>query len=443
MSWTILLGAIYLILACWWISHWKHLRPPGLSTLALIGLFLSRVAMSWGYGWLHHRYYPGFNDSWKNFQQAVELAHWWYRDPQGLEEYLRGRLHYLLYLDFLGVYHTFWQSSGHYVMLGLQLIFNLFSGSSYYINCIFFSLLTLPGWLRYMELYRLTIGMSTPASLLWFHFPSIWFWFSGMHKDALLLMGLAFLGYHTYRLLQKLSVGRVATGMLLSDGSWIMLSLIGILLLKNFLLLMLLPAWLAWITAAVVKQKWPALGKRFSPAKIFTWGFIGWLVLGLGISWAFHLHPLQVVAERQEAFYRVGVELGAHSVLPPLAFQPDGIDALRVLPAALWRVVVLPNPSTQHVWLQVLVQLNNVLWIVLLTLSLIWRSNSISQIHPWLLLSYWLALAYLLLIGYTVCIAGAMVRYRALAEFFLLAPSIQILYHKHIKKNKIFYFSGG
>jgi len=82
--------------------------------------------------------------------------------------------------------------------------------------------------------------------------------------------------------------------------------------------------------------------------------------------------------------------------------------------------------------------LNNVIFLLLL-MAAIWSLSvrKIHQVHPWLLFSYWLALSYLLLIGYTVCITGAMVRYRALAEFFLTAPGVDMLYKKCIKKNNI------
>lgn len=437
MGWTIVLGGIYLALACWWISRWKRIRPADLSTRLLIVLFLSRVAMAWCYGWIHQRYYTGFNDSWRYFHRAVELVSWWHRDSQGLSQYIRMRLDYLLYHDFFGVYHTFWQSSGNYVMMLLQVLFNVFSRSSYYVNCIFFSVLTFPGWLRYMQLYRVTAGMSARASLLWFHLPGIWFWFSGMHKDALLFLCLSLLGYHTHQLLEKGFTSSVKATFRLSDGIWILLSLIGILLLKNFLLLLVLPAWLAWVCSIYLNNKWPYLRQRFTRGWLFAYCLAGWLVIGLVLIWTFRLHPLQVVAERQQAFYRVGVELGAHSVLPPIPLMPGWISVLKALPHAWWRVLALPNPSPLHPMLQIAVQGNNLLFLVLLFAGIWIYGRTWPRAHPWLLFTYWLAVVYLLLMGYTVCIAGAMVRYRALAEFFLTAPGIQALSKKYFKKNNI------
>ena len=444
MNWTIGLAGIYLVAICWWISHWKRFRPADMSAFILILFFLSRVAMAVFYGWIHQRYYPGFNDSWKSFHQAVTLASWWHRNPQGFWQYVHIRLNYLLYRDFLGVHHTFWQSSGNYVMIVLQMIFNLFSGSSYYLNCLFFSLLTLPGWLRFMQLYRAVAHMPVRATWIWFHLPGVWFWFSGMHKDALVLMCLSLLGYHTHRLLQHLFSDKAGVRLPVGDSVWIVFSWIGVLLLKNFLVLLLLPAWLAWITSVFLKTgkfRLPRVANRLTRSAeggLFIFCLVGWLLVGMLMSRGFQLHPLQIIIERQQAFYRVGLELGAHSLLSPIPLMPDWLSLLKALPQAVWRVLSLPDPSHRHALLQLSVQLNNVIFLLLL-MAAIWSASvrKIHQVHPWLLFSYWLALSYLLLIGYTVCITGAMVRYRALAEFFLAAPGVDMLYKKCIKKNNI------
>ncbi|MCL6525037.1 MAG: hypothetical protein K6T34_10310 [Thermoflavifilum sp.] len=431
MEWSWLLGGSYLLLACWWVSHWKHMLPPGMPVAWAIELYLSRVLMSWLYGWIHQYYYPAQSDTWEAFTHAITLSQWWHQNPTTLITYIQQRLQYLLFADFLGVHHTFWQNSGKYILIGLNIIFNLVSGSRYYINCIFFNLLTLPGWLWFARLYQSVLGMSLSAWMIWCHLPAIWFWFSGMHKDALVFTLLAMIGYHT---MQWINSRKKKTHKAKYAVFLIGLGMVGLLLFKNFLLLLLIPAWLAWILTAQLSTR--PMFQNHKPARVFAFLLAGICVGAYLFCLLLHINPLQVVVQRQQAFYQVGMESQAHSLLPPLPLQPHVLSFLEVLPRALWRVLFLPNPSHQHLVFSLAIQANNMLFLficVCMLLLQIWKQ----PFDGWIACGWWIAITYLLLIGYTVPITGAIVRYRALSELLILAPGMHTLWYKFIIKNKI------
>ena len=86
-----------------------------------------------------------------------------------------------------------------------------------------------------------------PILLATFLIPSLLYWTSGLHKEGLFLRGIGLVIYHIYFGLkeEKFSSLRVIV---------ILLGLLLVLAFRNFLIIPILPALLAWILASQIQS---------------------------------------------------------------------------------------------------------------------------------------------------------------------------------------------
>ncbi|MDB5251748.1 MAG: hypothetical protein JWP27_917 [Flaviaesturariibacter sp.] len=399
----LLLFAIYLALFCWLVTRVPFFRKSGLGPILLAILFLLKVIASMLYGWqgLRYSYLIQMGDTWIwHFSSLKGLPLLKFNPLAFLADLPRPYQHG--YGGFLSSRSSWWNDLHKAMFVKLLTIFNLFSGSNYYINTVFYSFLTFFGP---VALYRTALH-AFGGRRWWlvagtFLIPSFLYWGSGIHKDGLAFLGVALLVYEVYFWVKQRSIG----------WQGIVAALSGCLLLlmyRNYLLVVLLPALLVWMMAERIGRK---------PWLVFL---VSYTVFGF----AFFTLPLlsprldlpRAVVEKQEDF----LTLKANSYVPVKKLEPTAASFLRTAPYALELTVLRPFPSDAKHLFSLAAALENGALLLLLVASLVWRRPGPPNAFFWFCLFF--SLSVFLVIGYTVNFLGAIVRYRSVVLPFIVLP---------------------
>lgn len=374
-------------------------RKVSLSPFEITLVFGFKVVLGCVYGYLFQRFYGG-DDTW--------MLH--YGSIQEYRKLIDQPLQFFADLDLTASFRRnegmaagwyFLLSDLEYWIITKPLaIFNIFSRGNYYINVVFFNLLTFWGQYlvfkvfaaRFPEKRRLLV-------LLVFLIPPISFWLSGIRPDAWIMVftGLALYYFHAWLQNNKLKHFLV-----------FLLGVAGLVIFRSPMLLVLAPGLVAWFIA----------DKTRKPAWII---FLTVYVVSVAAFFASsYLSPdanmLTYVVHRQQEFF----QLKGNTVFELNALQPTATSFLQTLPQALANTFLRPFPWEAKGALQWMAALET-LAVWLLLVSALARSKN----HHWktsslLWLSIFFGLGLYLFIGYTVPFPGAIARYKVIPELLLI-----------------------
>jgi hypothetical protein len=242
----------YLVFFAWLVTRTRFFTRTGLSRPQLLIVFLLKVIAGIFYGWIG-LYYGGLaqmQDTWSYHTFSVQEYHLLFNNPH---EYFTNLFHD----PYNGGVSKFFETSDSYwndlkgnVLVKILSIFNIFSFGYYYVNVIFYSFITLFGP---MALFRVMADIFPRRKLLIlvsiFMIPSFLYWTSGLHKEGLIFTGISFVIYALYfgNKEKKYGIKRIIvllTGLLL------------VLVLRNFLILIIMPA----ILTLLIANRWPKKG---------------------------------------------------------------------------------------------------------------------------------------------------------------------------------------
>lgn len=293
-------------------------------------------------------------------------------------------------------------------------VFNMYSRGNYYVNVVFFNLITFWGQYLLFKLFTARFPQKRKLIvLLVFFLPSVSFWLSGIRPDAWIMvsMGAALYYFHAWLTTNKLKHLLVAVA-----------GLIGLIIFRSPVLLVLLPGLAAWLIAEKSGRK---------PLPVFA------LIYGVGILLLFgsaYLSPganmLTYVVHRQQEFF----QLKGNTVFQLNALEPTPGSFIATLPQAFSNTFLRPWPWEAKGALQWMSALDTLLIFSLLVAAMVRGSNKgwANSHLVWLCLFFGVGLY--LFIGYTVPFPGAIVRYKAIPELlFTLAICMRL---KTNRKNK-------
>ena len=307
-------------------------------------------------------------------------------------------------LTFFDSNKSYWKNLPENLLFKLLAIFNLFSNSNYYVNVLFFNLITLCGhYFLYKIFLRFFPLKQAIVFTLVFFFPSLIFWESGIRKDGISFTALTgclyYLLQYTYERKKVISLAKALFFFIL------------LFLFKNFIALSLIPPFIA-LSIAVKYQK--KTGITFATT----------LIASLVLFFSTSLGPAQLnlpqkMAERQNAF----LQLEGGSYMPIPALQGRIQSYLAVFPIAINHSLLRPYITEARNPLNIFAALENILVIGIILLSF-YRFRSLKAIisQPGIALLLSIACINYLIVGYTVPFAGAVIRYRAMFDILLLVP---------------------
>ena len=402
-----LLFAAYLILFAWLVTKVKFFVTSGLTPAQLVIIFLLKVMAGIFYGWIGVYYgeLAQMVDTWQYHYEGLKEYELLKSDPITFFSNIFHSSYASGYGGFLASENSWWNDLKGTSFIKFVSLLNLFSFGNYYVNVIFYSFITLFGPVALYRVMRNVFSESKFSILLaTFLIPSFLYWTSGIHKDGLIFLGYGLLAYcfyfgfkEGYFSLKK--IGGILIGFLL------------VLLLRNFLIITLIPPLIGW----GIVHKW----KR---KPILTFSVIYAIFIFLFFI-ARYLHPSfnfpEVVVDRQQAF----MKLRGGSAVEVTHLEPNFSSFVQNFPQALSLTTLRPFPGDVKHLLSLAAFLEIFSLLLLFLLFLIWRRPS-NPTNNFLLFCTFLSFSVLLMIGYSVNFLGAIVRYRSIVLPFLIVPVV-------------------
>jgi len=371
----------------------------------LVLLFLVKLVAGAAYGYLFTKLpnYAQNADTWRLFFAGVSEKQWLLQNPGAwLADIYTPR-----YSDDAGMLAT--QNSllndlKDVLVVKCIAIFNLLSGSRYYVNLIFFNYLFLFGqvalaivWSKVFKLQH--AGIMLIAVCLW---PSVLFWSSGFHRDGMLLH---FLGWASWLCWNIWQAKRVTLLQVLT----LAICLLFILLFRNYVAVFFIGA----ASVAFVVHRFSMHAK-----KIVVVGLVLALVALLALSKLdaqFSLPTL--LAERQSSF----LALEGQSKMEPLPLNDSWVSLAGLLPQAVLRATMVPPIAAPFRISDLPFSLENVLWMLSILPAIFYTKNKMTspEVNAWISFTMLLVAFTLIITGYTIPFATAIIRYKSLMWPFI------------------------
>lgn len=384
----------------------RFTRNSKLLTTTEVSLAFSfKVMLGCLYGYIYGRFYNG-DDTWLFQKYSLEETDLLFNDP-------------ILFITKLGPAYTFEWQGGTFgenmsawmhtlennLIIKVLTIGNLFGGSNYYINVVFFNFVLFWGHYWLFKLFVQEFPQKRkPLLLLIFFFPPLVFWLSGIRGDGVVLFFLALLLLHFHRWIYNNNKWSIL---------YFVLGVFGIIIFRSQVALLLMPALAAWYISVKFNRK---------PLPTFLIVFGTGCLLFFATAWLSPQKNLpRVIAQRQQDFLALK---GTRFPLDTL--QPTVVSFARVLPQALSHTFVRPFIWEAQGALQLMTAAAIMIFWLLLIICIIkkeihWR---ILLYNPLILFSLGFGITLYIFIGYTIPFPGAIVRYKAIPELLLLAVPI-------------------
>jgi len=405
-----LLFVAYLVFFAWLVTKVKFFTRTGLSKPQLIIIFLLKIMAGIFYGWIG-LYYGGLaqmQDTWGFHANSLTESQLLFDNPR---EYFTN-----LFRDpyedgvtkFFGTTDSFWNDLKGNLFIKVLSIFNLLSDGHYYVNVIFYAFITLFGAIG---IYRVMVdvfpGRKMVILLATFLVPSFLYWTSGIHKEGLIFTGISVIIYCTYFGIKEKKFGLKRT----------LCMLFGILLLltlRNFLIIILVPALLAWVLAS----RWPKYGLY-----IFSSLYIFFVIL---FFTARYINPSldfpQAVVNKQQEFKQIKA---GNSTIPMTDLEPSAASFLKNTPQAINLSAIRPYPSDVRHILSLAAAIEIDIILLIFVLYLLFRTNGKDQAAKNLMyFCLFFSFSLLLAIGFSVNNLGAIVRYRSVLIPLVVIPMV-------------------
>lgn len=402
---TYFLFAIYLVLFCWLITRIRFFKKSGLSNQWLIGLFALKVMAGMIYGFFYQQThnYQIASDTWRFFADSKMETQLLLKNPLRYFGNFFDNPHDRQYRHLFSPVNSYWKDLKELYMIKLVSVFNLLSGSRYYVNVIFYSFITFFGPVAFLKIMNDVFpGRIRILAIGTFLLPSFLFWSSGIHKDGFVFMLLVLAAYYFYFGLkeQRLNWKRCLL---------IVFIVLLIFPVRNHVVLAAIPGFAAWwLAEKYFTQKWIAYA----------------LVTVMGITIFFtskYIHPkldlpISIVL-RQKDFKK----LGGNSILPQRPLKATFTSFASNAPQALNHTLARPYLTEIESPLYLLSALELVfLWLIIFIWFFRFTDNPYK--HAVVLFFFMISMALLLLTGYIVPQLGAIVRYRSIFLPLLMVP---------------------
>jgi hypothetical protein len=295
----------------------------------------------------------------------------------------------------------YWTDTSAFSVVRFNALANLFTWGNNWANSVFFAFLSYCGMLLLYKAFRPLISNNWLVLGALLCVPSVWFFTSGIHKEAMALFTLSLAMYGMSRIYL---IGWLPKYML-----YVLLGLAGTFIIRDFLVMLLLPLLLAQILSPVFDN---------GRVNIYLGIIACTLIIGSYMPISNNQTILQQIANKQEQF--VALRAG-NSNIPLPAMEPTLIGLAKNIPYSLYNQFIAPYnlSKTSHLyWLAII----DHTWFLLLVVIGLFSIRKPLLEKPPLLTALFFGLMLLVLIGLIVPNVGAILRYRSLAIPFILLP---------------------
>jgi hypothetical protein len=415
MAVHVLLYLFYFILAIWMLPHIRFIKKTGLPPMAIRVMFTVKSIAAIIYG----RVFEGSgssaakDDSWRLFYDSVDETRMLRNDP----------LHFFttLFQNNYGHYGRFFKSEKSYwndlkdtLLVKMEVVFNLFSLTNYYVDTLFYSFITFFGIIAFVQVMKWIFPNHPPvAGVLILCMPSFLFWSSGMYKDGLIFMliSLVLLSF------LKIRFGNMSAANLVM----LIISFLILLLIRSYVAIILF-FFLCLIPAATLKVR-------------KQWMLMSGMILGLILLFFYvdrivpEISPSGLVIQRQATFR----ELEGRTSFDPPKITDNAGSFLLHLPEAAMNGFLFPTHMHAHPLFALAFQVEAVIYLLLFLYILAGFSRPVhafTLFHVVILFSF--ATCMIIFYGYIVNNYGAMVRYRSIYLPLIMLPLLYLNRKKEV-----------
>jgi hypothetical protein len=395
-------------------------KKAGLSSTLIGLLFLYRIIGAISIGWISYKFAPQ-NDYWSLHNEGLIEFNLLKSNPSF---FLKGILPIEYNSDvnsFFSTTHSYWNELRNNIIIKLLAVFNFISFGSYYINALFINVFA---FLGSIGLYRMLVHLYKEKNNLLifccFLIPTTIYFSAGIHKDAIVFGALGLYSYALYFIMEK--------GFYYKKLVLFFLSFLILILMRNFLLLALIPATVGFI-----------LSKKYAVSN--TKILISFLVIGLAFfitaeNYFPNLQPLKIITERKTDFDHLKT---ANSQLDSFELKPTLSSFLKNIPIAINHGFLRPYIwETKNIF-SFLLSLELLLFesLVLIAIYFYFKNRNIKKQHFHRFLFYMLLISGIMIVttGFIVPNYNSIARYRSLFLPYLITPILMQLYL--IQKSKL------
>lgn len=309
------------------------------------------------------------------------------------------------YLAFYTHYMRFWFDNSNYFLVRLNALIRPFSFGIYNVHALIFAFLSFIGTYNLYLFFETKLNKKIFLQFVLFGIPSIVFWTSGVHKEALTVFGMGLVLYNIDQILAKKYT--VLNFFFLFVGTFFL----GFV--RLYVLIILFPLVLAMIISqTLIKNKMSAVKVYFLTIGVFC------LVAFFIDIFSPSLDLIHEFFVRRTYFLH---SLPGNMTFPVVSNVPKSVtDYFLLIWEALSNPFIRPLPSECNGVLPVLACIET--WFFLLLIVLLLRTVSIRNLmnNSPAVLAILFGWSTMFLIGLIVNNSGAIVRYRSISIPFIL-----------------------
>ena len=400
-----LIYVVYAAAAGYAFKRSRLTRSSGLQTPVFIGLYLFTILCSIGFAYYFSHFHLA-NDylvynrhGWEEYQLLIQ-------NPSEFFTNITDSNYANPYGNYFEADGSYWNDLRNNIVIKILALMNLLSQGNFYINTLFFSLISFWGKLALFQLFKKPYPHHTVSLIIGcFLLPSTCVFLSGIHKDALLFCLLVFFSRQLYQLSShSFKFSRLVSALLI---------FLSILLLRNYVALALIPLIISWSIAR--KTTWKPV---YIFLTIYAFIFIAISILEISVP---GFRPLEIISQRQKDFLALPV---SSTQLPMKTLEPTLQSFLASLPMALNHVFLHPLPGAFKALYLIFYTIENVFYILVFLTFCFTPLKQEKNRQREMLNTYFifLALSIFLFIGFTIPAVGAIIRYKSLYLPFLISP---------------------
>jgi len=304
--------------------------------------------------------------------------------------------------------YSFWADFRFILLYKFIGLLNLLTAGNFYLNSVVFSSIVFIGHIAFYRIYDdLYPGHRVKVFMICFLLPSILMYTACVHKDGLVFLFTAIISFIFYTFLKR----KAALGF--KFISILVLSILGIFLFRNYVLMALLPA---MFTALLCKTL--PYNKK----------------LVVGISYAAYALLFFLSGYIHPSFNFPGAVIKRRSDFASLAAGSTDIPMNELYPTAASFILNMPQAINHAVFRPYLWEFRGV-GVMLTALELLFyqvififfiflKNKKESVLHNYNVYAFGFFMTMVLIIGYTIPNVGAIVRYRSLLWIFVLCPMV-------------------
>ena len=411
---------IYLIVICVIINNIPFVKKAGLGSILIGFLFFYRMIGAVLIGWISYKY-ASKSDYWSLHNEGLLEFELLKSNPSF---FIKGLLPIEFNSDlnhFFSTTHSYWNELRNNIIIKLLALLNFISFGNYYINALFINVFA---FLGSIGLYRTFVHMYKAKNNLLifccFLIPTTIYFSAGIHKDAIVFGALGLYSYALYFMAEE---GFSYKKLILFISSFLTL-----VLMRNFLLLALIPATIGFI-----------LSKKYgiSHFKILIAFFIlSTTTIVITENFFPKFQPLQIITQRKTDFDNLRL---AHSQLDTFDLKPTLTSFFKNSRIAFDHGFLRPYIwETNNIFsflLSVELFIFEVLILMWLFFCLKYGHFKKQQFQPFLFYMLLLAVIMIITTGFIVPNYNSIARYRSLFLTYLITPILMHFYL--IQKSKL------